>query len=190
MDRAGVDRHLFATTLGNLHRASWNPIRLNYHGTVEIRSMDANFPEVILAVCALICGAVDRLRREHLRVRPTREVRTIELDGDELLVPHFSYLSDQLLGAAVDLGVLDQRIEAYLDSFVRFACAYVEEPDLVESLSCAGNGYKSTEDEVLRSFPPFEATVSREQGLRLVQLSCRRLREQVSSLRRGHLRAR
>src|SRR5215208_743327 len=123
MDRAGVDRRLFASTRGNLHRASWNPIRLNYRGTVEIRSMDANFPDVILAVCALICGAVDRLRREHLRVRPTRQVRTIELDGDELLVPHFSYLSDQLLGAAVTRGVLDERIEAYLDSFVSFACA-------------------------------------------------------------------
>jgi hypothetical protein len=190
MDRAGVDRRLFASTRGNLHRASWNPIRLNYHGTVEIRSMDANYPEVILAVCALVCGAVDRLRSEHLRVRPTREVRTIELDGDELLVPHFSYVSDELLGAAVTHGVLDQRIEAYLDSFVRFACAYVEEPDLVESLGCAGSGYKTTEVEVLRSFPPFEATVSREQGLRLVRLSCHRLREQVFSLNRRHHGAR
>src|SRR3712207_8750113 len=101
MDWAGVDRRLFASTRSNLHRASWNPVRLNYHGTVEIRSMDANFPEVILAVCALICGAVDRLRREHLRAWPTRQVRTIELDRDELLAPHLSYLTDQLLGAAV-----------------------------------------------------------------------------------------
>jgi gamma-glutamyl:cysteine ligase YbdK (ATP-grasp superfamily) len=190
MDLAGVDRRLFASTEGNLHRASWNPIRLNHHGTVEIRSMDANFPEVILAVCALICGAVDRLRREHLRVRPTRQVRSLEVDGDNLLVPHFSYLRGELLGAAVTHGVLDERIEAYLDSFVRLASAYVEEPKLVESLRCAGRGYKTTEVEVLRPISPFETDVSREQGLWLVQRSCRRLREQVSSLRRGHHRAR
>jgi gamma-glutamyl:cysteine ligase YbdK (ATP-grasp superfamily) len=190
MDRAEVDRHLFASTRANLHRASWNPIRLNYHGTVEIRSMDANFPEVILAVCALICGAVDRLRREHLRVRPTRQVRTLEVDGDRLLVPHFSYLSSELLGAAVTRGVLDERIEAYLDSFIRFACAYVEEPDFVESLGCSGRDYKTTEVDVMRSFPPFEATLSREQGLRLVQRSHRQLREQVFSLRRRHHGAR
>jgi hypothetical protein len=190
MDVAGVDRRLFASTRGNLHRASWNPIRLNYHGTVEIRSMDANFPEMILAVCALICGAIDRLRHERLRVRPSRQVRTIELDRDELLVPHFSYLSGELLEAAVTHGLLDQRIEAYLDSFVRFACAYVKEPDLVESLGCSCGGYKTTEVEVLRSFPPFEATVSREQGLRLVQLSCRQLREQVFALRQRHHGAR
>jgi len=190
MDLAGVDRRLFASTSGNLHRASWNPIRLNHHGTVEIRSMDANFPEVVLALCALICGAVDRLRREHLRVRPTRQVHTIEIDGDELLVPHSPYLSDELLGAAVTHGVLDWRIEAYLDFFVRFPRAHVEEPDLVGSLGCSDSGYKTTEAEVLRSFPPFEATVSRERGLRLVQLSCLRLRENVFSLRRRHRRKR
>jgi len=32
MDLAGVDRRLFASTGGNLHSASWNPIRLNCHG--------------------------------------------------------------------------------------------------------------------------------------------------------------
>ena len=190
MDLAGVDRRLFASTGGNLHSASWNPIRLNYHGTLEIRSMDANFPEVILAVCALICGAAERVRREHLRVRQSRSVRTLEIDGDDLLVPHFSYLRSELLGAAVTRSVLDERIEAYIDSFFGFGCAYVEEPDLVAALGYSGGGYKTTETEVLRSLPPLEATVSREQGLWLVQRSCRRLREQVSSLRRGHHRAR
>jgi gamma-glutamyl:cysteine ligase YbdK (ATP-grasp superfamily) len=186
MDAAGLDRRLFASTRADLHRASWNPIRLNYHGTVEIRSMDANFPEVILAICTLICSAFDRFRREHLRVRPSRQVCTLELDGDELLVPHFSYLSGELLGAAVTRGVLDERIEAYLDSFVGFASAYIDEPEVVESLGRPGSGYKTTEDEVLHTFPPFRATLSREQGLRLVRRSCRRLREQVLCLRQRH----
>ena len=190
MDLAEVDRRLFASAGGNLHSASWNPIRLNYHGTLEIRSMDANFPEVILAVCALICGAADRLRHERLRVRPSQQVRTFELDGDELLVPDFSYLSGELLEAAVTNGVSDQRIETYLDSFVGFARAYVEEPDLVKAIRGSGGGYNTTETGILSSLPPLEATVSREQGLWLVQRSCRHLREQVSFLRRGRHRAR
>jgi hypothetical protein len=139
--------------------------------------MGANFPKVILGVCALICGAVDRLRREHLRVKPTRRVCTLEVDGDRLLVPHFSYLSGDLLGAALARGILDKRLEPHLDSFVRFSCAYVHEPQLVDAHSCSARGYKTTEIEVLRSFPPFEVTLSREQGLWLVQWSCRQLRE-------------
>jgi gamma-glutamyl:cysteine ligase YbdK (ATP-grasp superfamily) len=181
MDLAGVERRLFASTGGNLHRASWNPVRLSHHGTVEIRSMDSNYPEMILAVCALICAAAERVRRERLKVRPSREVRTLELDGDRLLVPSFSYLNDELLGAAVTRGVLDQRIEAYLDSFVVFASAYLEEPELIESLR-SSESYKTTEAEVLRSFPTLGSSVTRDQGLSLVRESCRRLNEQVSAL--------
>jgi gamma-glutamyl:cysteine ligase YbdK (ATP-grasp superfamily) len=54
MDLAGVECRLFAQAGGNLHRASWNPVRLSHHGTVEIRSMDANYPEMVLAVCAKV----------------------------------------------------------------------------------------------------------------------------------------
>src|SRR5215212_2899976 len=92
MDLAGVERRLFAQAGGSLHRASWNPVRLSHHGTVEIRSMDANFPEMVLAVCALISGTAERIRREHLEVRPSRGVLTLEPDGHLLHVPIFSYL--------------------------------------------------------------------------------------------------
>jgi gamma-glutamyl:cysteine ligase YbdK (ATP-grasp superfamily) len=185
MDLAGVERRLFAWTGGNLHRASWNPVRLSPHATVEIRSMDANYPEMILAVCALICGAAERVRRERLEVRPSRGVLTLEPDGDLLRVPIFSYLNGELLAAAATRGILDQRVEAYLDSFVRFASPYLEEPELVEPLRSTGS-YKTTESEVLGSFPTLKTSVTRDQGLSLVRESCRRLNAQISSLRRRY----
>ena len=152
MDVAGVERRLFAQAGGNLHRASWNPVRLSRHGTVEIRSMDANFPEMVLAVCALIRGAAERVRRERLKVRPARGVLALEPDGDLLHVPIFSYLNGELLGAAVTRGVQDPRVEAYVDSVVKFASPYLKRPELVEVLVSSG-GYKTTEAEVLESFP-------------------------------------
>jgi gamma-glutamyl:cysteine ligase YbdK (ATP-grasp superfamily) len=42
MDRAGVDRRLFFAYGGTPLRASWNPVRVNRYGTVEIRSLDSN----------------------------------------------------------------------------------------------------------------------------------------------------
>ena len=181
MDLAGVERRLFASTGGDLHRASWNPVRLTHHGTLEIRSMDSNFPEVILGVCALIYGAVERVRSERLKVRPSPDVRTLELEGDVLLVPHFSYLSGELLSAAVTGGVNDHRIKSYLDSFVGFA----ERPSLIGLLERSGN-YETTESEILNSFPPLEVSITRHQGLSLVREACRRLEEQVASLRRAY----
>src|SRR5215217_363043 len=185
MDLAGVERRLFASTGENLHRASWNPVRLSHHGTVEIRSMDANFPEMVLAVCALISGTAERVRREHLEVRPSRGVLTLEPDGDLLHVPIFSYLNGELLGAAVTRGVLDQRVEAYLDSLVRFASPYLEEPDLIEPLGTSGS-YRTTEREIVESFPDGGAALTREQGLALVRDACLRMDEQVATLRRKY----
>src|SRR5215212_10281301 len=152
MDLAGVERRLFASTGGNLHRASWNPIRVSHYGTIEIRSMDSNYPEMVLALCALICGAAERVRRERLEVRPDRGVLTLEPDGDLLRVPVFSYLNGDLLAAAVTRGVRDQRIEAYVDSVVRFASPYLERPELVGALGSSGM-YEITESEILGSFP-------------------------------------
>jgi gamma-glutamyl:cysteine ligase YbdK (ATP-grasp superfamily) len=181
MDLAGVERRLFAQAGGSLHRASWNPVRLSPHGTVEIRSMDANYPEMVLAVCALIRGAAARVRREQLEVRPTRGVCILEPDGDLLHVPIFSYLNGELLSAAVTRGVQDQRVEAYVDSVVRIASPYLESPELVEPLGSSG-GYKTTEAEVLESFPTPKVSLTREEGLSLVREACLRLKEQLSSL--------
>jgi gamma-glutamyl:cysteine ligase YbdK (ATP-grasp superfamily) len=181
MDLAGVERRHFAQAGGNLHRASWNPVRLSHYGTVEIRSMDANFPEMVLAVCALIRGAAERVRHERLEVRPSRRVLALEPDGDLLYVPTFSYLNGELLSAAVTRGVQDQRVQAYLDSIVKFASPYLEVPELVEPL-VSSRGYKTTEAELLESFPTPKVSLTREEGLSLVREACLRLKEQVSSL--------
>jgi gamma-glutamyl:cysteine ligase YbdK (ATP-grasp superfamily) len=185
MDLAGVERRLFAQAGGNLHRASWNPVRLSHHGTVEIRSMDANFPEMVLAVCALIRGAAERIRRERLEVRPSRGVLTLEPEGDMLRVPVFSYLSGELLRAAVTGGVQNPRVGAYVNSVVAFASPYLKSPELLEPLGTSGS-YRTTEYEVLESFPDQGTYLSREQGLSLVRETCRRMNEQVSSLRRRY----
>lgn len=133
----------------------------------EIRSMDANFPEMELAVCALIRGAAERVRRERLEVRPGRGVLTLEPDGDLLHVPIFSYLNGELLGAAVSRGVLDHRFEAYVDSVVSFASPYLESPELVEPLGSSGS-YRTTEREIVESLPDPGTSLTREQGLSLV----------------------
>jgi gamma-glutamyl:cysteine ligase YbdK (ATP-grasp superfamily) len=185
MDLAGVERRLFAQAGGSLHRASWNPVRLSHHGTVEIRSMDANFPEMVLAVCAIIRGAAERVRQERLEVRPSRGVLALEPDRDLLHVPIFSYLNGELLGAAVTRGVLDRRVEAYVDSVIRFASPYLERPELVEPLGSSGS-YRTTECEIVETFPDLGASLTRERGLSLVREACSRMDEQVSSLRRKY----
>ena len=110
---------------------------------------------------------------------------TLEPDGDLLHVPIFSYLNGELLGAAATRGVLDHRVEAYVDSVVRFAALYLENPELIEPLGPSGS-YRTTECEIVETFPDLGASLTREQGLSLVREACRRTDEQVSALRRRY----
>jgi carboxylate-amine ligase len=80
MAAAGVGPDLVAAS-GGLLQTSWNPVRLNGLGTVELRTMDGNYPEVVLAACSLARAAADRVRREGLSVEPSGETRVFEAEG-------------------------------------------------------------------------------------------------------------
>jgi len=121
MDRAGVEHRLFFESGGGLLKASWNPVRLNSKGTVELRAIDGNYPKTVLALAALVSTAADRVRREGLAVVPREDLKTFEVAEDVLQVPSFEYLSGELFRAAVSRGLESSEIVSYLDSVVCFA---------------------------------------------------------------------
>ena len=186
LDRAGVERRLFFETGGSLLRASWNPVRLNPKGTVELRNIDGNYPETVLAIGALVSAAADRVRREHLTVLPQEDLCVFEVAGDKLSVPDFGHLSGGLFRAAVTEGIESQEIVSYLDSVMRFAAGAGTgsgEKNGFETLRPNGR-YRTTEAEVLRGFPSSVSTITEEKGLELVRGACNELEKWTISLRR------
>ena len=182
MDRAGVDRQLFFETGGGLlSGSSWNPVRLNPQGTVELRGLDSNYPERLLAVVALVSAAAERVRRERLAVLPHEDARAFEVIGETLLVPGFEYLSGELFRAAITKGTESEMVVSYLDSVLGFASGGEETG--FEGLK-AGGRYRTTEAAIRRSFPS-EASgqLSEERGLKLVREACDEFEKQVASLR-------
>ena len=183
MDRAGVQQRLFFETGGGLLKASWNPVRLNPKGTVELRAIDGNYPHTVLALAALVSAAADRVRREGLTVVPREGLKTFEAADDALYVPSFEYLSGDLFRAAVTQGLESSEIVSYLDSVVRFAATgagHAEESGL-EALTTSGS-YRTTEAEILKSLPSPVSPLLQEEGLRIVREACNELEEQVASL--------
>lgn len=183
MDKAGLERYLFEEAGGSLLKAAWNRVRLNGIGTVEMRGTDSNYPEVILAIATLVYNAADRVRREHLTVRPAEGVRVFELSGDQLSVPDFMYLDGDLLYAAVTEGVKSSEVTAYLDSIFKFVIPDGGEGSrYLAKLRSALGEYQTTEAEILQRFGSVTPEISREEGLRLVLQACDKLEEQVFSL--------
>lgn len=183
MNAARVGPELAASS-GGLLKTSWNPVRLNALGTVEMRTMDGNYPEVILTACALARSAAYRVRHEGLSVEPSDEVRIFEVDGATLRVPGFSYLGGDLLLAAMTKGVKSPGISAYLDSIFEFALPHAgERLEKLRHARLQAGVYPTTEAEISKNYAPGEARIPEDEGLRLVRDACDELEAQVSRLR-------
>jgi gamma-glutamyl:cysteine ligase YbdK (ATP-grasp superfamily) len=182
MDRAGVERRYFAKAGGDLLRPAWNPVRLNRQGTLELRGMDSNHPEITLTAAALILGTAERVRSESLEVVPDRGVRTFEVTGDVLRVPDFDLLNGELLYAAVAGGVNDETVAAYLDSILDLA-GQDERLAKVRRHRLATGVYPTTEAGLLEDYDG--GYLSDDEGLRLVLEACDELESQVARLSRS-----
>ncbi|MBD3884580.1 glutamate--cysteine ligase [Phormidium tenue FACHB-886] len=182
MERAGVERRLFLEEGGSLLKSAWNPVRLNGHGTIELRQTDGNYPAVILAIATLVYQAADRVRREGLTVQPAA-VHTFEVKDQQLLVPTFDYLNGELLYAAATEGVKRPEVRLYLDSLLQFVSESDAAPSAyLDGLQATIGNYQTTEAALLEQFAPTTAELSREQGLSVVRAACDQLEAQVSSL--------
>ena len=181
MDRAGVERRYFAEAGGDLLRPAWNPVRLNRQGTLELRGMDSNFPEVILTTAAMILGLAERVRSDGLEVVADQGARTFEVTGDVLRVPDFDRLNGEMLHAAVTGGASDEAVATYLDSILDLAGDDERVAELRRHRQTTGV-YPTTEASILEDYNPSDGYLSEDEGLRLVLEACDELEAQVSRL--------
>jgi gamma-glutamyl:cysteine ligase YbdK (ATP-grasp superfamily) len=179
MDQAGVKRRYFAEAGGDLLRPAWNPVRLNRQGTLELRGMDSNYPEVTLTAAAMILRAADRVRQDSLEVVPDDGVLAFEVSGDVLRVPGFGHLGGELLHAAVTGGAGDETVAAYVDSILGFVGLENERLAVLFHHRRTAGGYPTTEAGILEAY---DEHLSEGEGLRLVLEACDELEIQVSHL--------
>jgi gamma-glutamyl:cysteine ligase YbdK (ATP-grasp superfamily) len=182
MDRAGVHRRYFAEAGGDLLRPAWNPVRLNRQGTLELRGMDSNYPEVTLTAAAIILRSANRVRRDGLEVLPDDGVLVFEVKGNMLRVPGFGHLGGELLHAAVTAGVNDETVAAYLDSILEFAGVEDERLAVLFHHRRTTGTFPTTEAGILKAY---DGRLSEDEGLRLVLEACDELETQVQHLSRS-----
>ena len=179
MERAGVDLGLFLESGGDLLRPAWNPVRLNRQGTLELRGMDSNLPEMAFTAVELVLSAAGRVVRENLAVTPDDGVSAFEVSGGRLLVPGFGRLGEGLFYAAVAGKGDDPTITQYLDSVLDFAAGGGPRLEKLGLRRQATGLYPTTEAEILGTRGPSRDRISKEEGLRLVLWACDELEGQI-----------
>jgi carboxylate-amine ligase len=186
MDQARVDRALFLNTGGDLLESAWNPVRLNALGTVEIRSIDSNYPDLVVALMTLVDCVATRVREEFWTVKPSSLAFFFRENANELLVPEFEFLNNILLYAAVTTGISHPYVKEYIESILEFAFVGNEGNPNLNYLRIRLNSNQTTESEILEELPVVDQ-VPETVGLRFVRQCCDRLEEKVSLLSQQYL---
>ncbi len=182
LSSARVGQDLFEEAGGSLLTSAWNPVRLNLHGTVEMRNIDSNLPEIVLGVMMLVYQLAHRVRDERLLVTPTEGIDSMQVEGNRLLVPDFDHLHHQLLFGAVNEGLSSSIVREYAQSTIEVACAHEPHwPGLSELVPRPGS-FRTTESVLLEKYYPQGESLSREKGLELVREGCDVLEDSVRKL--------
>lgn len=182
MDEAGVERELFCAPTYGLLKSSWNPIRLNVHGTIEHRNIDSNLPSIVLGLTLLLSDLHAHVRERGLTVTPDPDVVEIVEHEDRLLVPDHDVLNQRMLFAAVTEGLRSDLISNYTQSALRIVSSHEEHPPWLQALTPQTAGWQTTEYRLLEQFASSGRELERDQGLQLVLQLCDEFANDVNLL--------
>ena len=184
MDRADVERRPFLEAGGDLLRPAWNPVRLNRQGTVELRGMDSNFPEVILTVAG---GGSRRGRQAPARRAspwcPTRGSEPSRSTERSCGCRPSDTSGASCCSAPTAVGTADPELTAYVDSVLDFVGDEGGSRHLLDRRRSEG-AYPTTEAGILEEYHSEDGRLSEDEGLRLVLDACDELEAQASDLPR------
>lgn len=139
---------------GSLLSTSWNPVKVNPHGTMEYRGMDANHPSVIVAVGVVLKYCARAIQEENLQVIVSKEgiKNPFKRKGNTILVPPHNYLYKTLQYKSAYLGLEDPAVYNYCNALYEFAKKVIPKDryPVLNPLTEMLNEKKTISDEILK----------------------------------------
>ncbi|MBI2141823.1 hypothetical protein HYU16_05390 [Candidatus Woesearchaeota archaeon] len=106
---------------------TWNPVRINSLGTIEVRGMDMNLLSYAAAASTLLTYLLREVQTKYLAVKPTELAvkEPFKLEGNSILVPPDDYVRKKLQYLSAYEGLSDWEISKYCKAFVKLAKTFV-----------------------------------------------------------------
>ncbi|MBI2651828.1 hypothetical protein HYX00_00025 [Candidatus Woesearchaeota archaeon] len=108
---------------GSILDTTWGPLKINPHGTLEVRGMDINHPIYITGIGTIIKYIMKKLQEEFYAVVPS-EIgikEPFKVEGDVIYIPPYPYVRNELQKLSAYKGLENDAIFNYCKRFLRFA---------------------------------------------------------------------
>ena len=131
----------------------WGPVRINKLGTLEQRSSDMNYMELIFAMSVLMKYSHKQVHQEFMRVIPS-EVgleEPFKVEGNTLIVPPHTHVRKHLQYHSAYTGLENKDVHNYCTRFFKFAKQYASPKydNLLKSIQTMLDEKKTTSDSML-----------------------------------------
>ncbi|MBN1645884.1 hypothetical protein JW868_02475 [Candidatus Woesearchaeota archaeon] len=102
---------------------SWNPVKINKLGTLEMRGMSMNYMSINLGLSALIKFCLKKIQREFIEVIPADKGinEPFKIKKGIMFIPPHTYVREELQKASAYQGFKDQALYEYTKKWYRFA---------------------------------------------------------------------
>jgi carboxylate-amine ligase len=113
----------------NILDFTWNPVRINKLGTLELRGMDMNHPKYIMGMASLLKFVFRQIYRDFYKVMPSDIGldEPFKVEGNIIHVPPHTHVRNHLQKESAYKGFDSKEIYNYTKRFYRFARQFMED---------------------------------------------------------------
>ncbi|MFC1800585.1 glutamate-cysteine ligase family protein [Nanoarchaeota archaeon] len=122
----------------NVLNFTWNPVKINKLGTLELRGMDMNHPQYLIAASVFLKFIFKKVQQEFLHVMPsdTGIDEPFKIEDNLLYIPAHTHVRNNLQKYSAYDGLYNKEMYKYVKRFIRFAksCSRSEYKPVVKPL--------------------------------------------------------
>jgi carboxylate-amine ligase len=171
----------------NILAFTWNPVRINKIGTLEIRSPDMNHPKYLMALAALMKFIFRKIYRDFYKVMPSDIglEEPFKVEGDIIYIPPHTHVRNVLQKESAYKGFESRNMKQYTKRFYRFARQFLDKNyvDVVKPLYRLMEDEESVSDILIKRFKKMgygkKDDIPNEDAAEASLKSCERLLKEV-----------
>lgn len=171
----------------NILDFTWNPVRINKLGTLELRGMDMNHPKYIMAVSSLLKFVFRKIYRDFYKVIPSDIglEEPFKVEGNIIHIPPHTHVRNFLQKESAYKGFNSKAVLNYTKRFYRFTRHFLDENyiSVVKPLYELLDNKKTVSDMIIARLKRWgygkEDTLPNDVAAESALKSCEKLLEEV-----------